>query len=316
MTAPVEHEVDVAVIGGGPAGLSAALNAARARFRTLVLDGNRPRHAATLVSHGFLTRDGISPLELRALGRAELDAYTSAAFAFAQVETVTRAEDGFVLTASGVRGEPDRRVRARTVVLATGLLEKLPNLPGIRAYYGTALHSCLECDGYEKRDEDLVLLGAGSDLLERAVLMRRWARSVTVCANGPVAGGAEAFTAHGVRVDERPIAQVAGDRSGMTGIVFADGAVLPARAGFVRPEWSVPLDFFAERPEVGEDGYVLVDAGGRTSEPGLYAAGDIAAPGPGQLIEAAGAGARVARSILHDLLLRGTGAPALSGSHR
>ena len=133
---------DAVIIGAGPAGLSAALNLARARRRVLVLDSNRPRNSATFHAHGFLSRDGISPLELRRLGREELEA----------------SPTGFSIThTSGV-------VESRTVILATGLRELPPALPSLRAFYGTSAHSCMECDGYEYADRPIALVGETDDL--------------------------------------------------------------------------------------------------------------------------------------------------------
>jgi len=113
---------DVVVIGAGPAGLSAALNLVRARRRTLVLDSSRPRNAATLMSHGFLTRDGISPLELRKLGQVEVEAYDEGEFQLAVVQSAEPAEGGFTIRAKGVRRAPDRVVHATRILIATGLV--------------------------------------------------------------------------------------------------------------------------------------------------------------------------------------------------
>lgn len=148
----VTTDVDVAVIGAGPAGLSAALNLARSRHRVLVVDANRPRNAATLASHGFLTRDGISPLELRKLGLAELEKYPDTAFQRAGVDSVRRMGESFEVMASNQRGSAAQAtMTARMVVLASGLkevlTEVLPALPSIHHFYGTNLHSCLVCDG-------------------------------------------------------------------------------------------------------------------------------------------------------------------------
>ena len=142
---------DAVIVGAGPAGLSAALNLARARRRVLVLDSNRPRNSATFHSHGFLSRDGISPLELRRLGREELEAYPEAAY---EKSAVSSIEAGFTVWHSG--GE----ARTSAVILATGLREIAPKLPSLRAFYGTSIHSCMECDGYEYADRPLALIGA------------------------------------------------------------------------------------------------------------------------------------------------------------
>lgn len=300
---------DVAIVGAGPAGLSAALNLARSRHSVVIFDSNRPRNAATMASHGFLSRDGISPLELRKLGLAEALEYPSVTHRRALVERVRRAGSietddtgqGFEVVAGG------EAVTARIVVVASGLRETLPALPSIRAFYGTSLHSCLVCDGYEKRDQPLALLGESDDLAQRALLVSRWSDDLVVFTNGvgEVSDTDEARLAErGIRVDRRVIADVVGDRNGLTGIELVDGEVVPRSAGFIRPRYETTLDYLDEFEAARDaEGYVTVDGHGRTSVPWLYAAGDLTPPGPKQLIVAAGAGAMVAGGINRDELL-------------
>ncbi|AXH35468.1 NAD(P)/FAD-dependent oxidoreductase [Humibacter sp. BT305] len=301
-------DYEVVVIGGGPAGLSAGLNLVRQRRRVLILDSNRPRHSATLVSHGFLTRDGVSPLELRGLGREEFSGYPTAEFHQGLVSSIAPRDDEgwFAISARGVRGSADRSVRARVVLLASGLAETLPALPSIRAFYGTALHSCIECDAFDKSAAPLALLGDTADLHERAVLISQVTDDLVVFTLGSdaVTSDEEAdLLDRGVRVERAAVSDVVGDRSGMTGVVLADGTVVPRTGGFVRPHWSAPLEF-AEALGLARDadGFVQVDGVGRTSVPGVWAAGDITPPGPQQLIVAAGAGARTAAAVNRTLL--------------
>ncbi|MEJ3404142.1 NAD(P)/FAD-dependent oxidoreductase [Rathayibacter sp. YIM 133350] len=301
-----EDRVDVAVIGGGPAGLSAALNLVRARRSVLLVDGNRPRNAATLHSHGFLTRDGLSPLELRRLGREEFERYPGASVASAQVDVLRGEHDGFLLQGRGVRGGASVDVRAGAIVLATGLRESLPAFPSIRAWYGTDLHSCMECDGWEKADRRLALIGESADLADRALLLRQWSSDVVVftCGSTAVTDREERSLAErGIRVERRAVTDVVGEAGHMTGVLLEDGSVLERDAGFVRPTWQPMLEFASELGlAVDAEGLLVVDAHGRTSVPGVYAAGDITPPGPEQLIVAAGEGARVAATLNRDLV--------------
>lgn len=306
LPAPGEFDADVAVIGAGPAGLSAALNLVRARRRTLLVDSNRPRNAATLASHGFLTRDGVPPLELRRLGREEFEGYEGAAFHAASVDAVEPVAGGFRLSGRGVRGAAPLGATARVLLIACGLVETLPALPSIRAWYGTQLHSCVECDGYEKRDGALALIGETDDLAERAVLVSQWSRDLIVFTNavGTVTDDEERMlAARGIRVDRRAIADVEGEAGRMTGIRFADGDLTPRSEGFVRPLWRPALAAVdALGIETDADGLIVVDERRRTSVPGVYAAGDTTPPGPEQLIVAAGEGAQAAAAINRDLL--------------
>ncbi|UCR89134.1 NAD(P)/FAD-dependent oxidoreductase [Mycetocola spongiae] len=298
---------DVIVIGGGPAGLSCALNLVRSRLRVLLLDSNRPRHAATLVAHGFLTRDGVSPSELRRLGREDVEKYDEATIAFAAVDSVKSEEKGgFRVLATGVRGEADVEATADRVVVATGLTETLPKIDNLRAYYGTSIHSCFECDGYEKSTQRLVVIGETDDLALRTFQATLWSDDVVALTNGSdsVPPEAEAqMEANGILLDRREIKELVGDRDGFTGVRFVDGEFLGCDAGFIRPEWvanSAFLDTLEVRKQA--DGLIRVDAQGRTNVRGLYAAGDITPPGPQQLIIAAGAAARAAQAIIQDIL--------------
>ncbi|WP_345764215.1 NAD(P)/FAD-dependent oxidoreductase [Diaminobutyricibacter sp. McL0608] len=306
MSTPDER-LDVIVIGGGPGGLSAALNLVRARRRTLVVDSNRPRNAATLLARGFLSRDGISPLELRKLGRDEIERYDEGEVVFAVVDEVRALEGGgFGVHARGVRGSADIDATASVILIASGLSETLPDIPSIRAYYGTQLHSCVECDGYEKSDAALALIGETDDLAERALLLSQWSSDLIVFTNGvgTVTDDEERLlAARGVSVNRRPIDDIEGERGVMTGIRLKDGSVVERIGGFVRPLWSPTLDYVDGLGlERDESGLIVVDARGRTSVPGVYAAGDSTPPGPQQLIVAAGAGAVVAAAVNRDLI--------------
>lgn len=295
---------DVVVIGGGPAGLSAALNLVRARRRVLLLDGNRPRNAATLNSHGFLTRDGVSPLELRKLGREEVAGYDGAEVQFALVTEVSLDDSGFRVVADGIRGSANRDVLTRRVLVATGLTETLPDIANTRAYYGTALHSCYECDGYEKVGAQLAVIGESDDLAERALLATVWSDDVIVFTNGigTVTDSDERMLAErNIPVERRTVTEFVGDRGVLTGLRLSDGTVVPRSAGFVRPLWHATHSYLNGLQPLTDDlGLLLVDAGGRTSVPGLYAAGDITPPGPEQLIVAAGVGAQVSAAMVRD----------------
>jgi thioredoxin reductase len=295
--------VDVVVIGAGPAGLSAALNLVRAKRTVLLLDANRPRNAATLQSHGFLTRDGISPLELRRLGRDEVARYPEATVTQAVVDRVWH--EGGAWHVHGAWRGAEVAATARAVVLATGLRETFPALPSLRAFYGTDVHSCVECDGYDKAGAPLAFVCETDDVVDRALLIGAWTEDLVVFTNGVASitdGGRARLDAAGIRVDERAVADLEGDRSGMTGVRLADGDVVARSGAFVRPEWHADLDWVDADLDRDDLGLVRVDRCGRTGAPGLYAVGDITPPGPEQLIVAAGHGATTAAAVHRDLV--------------
>lgn len=304
--------VDALIIGGGPAGLSAALNLARARASVLVIDAGRPRNAATLRSHGFLTRDGISPLELRKLARAEIAAYPTVrlldrtnvvALSTASPED---AENGIRFRAQlqGHRAGDSSVVSARSALVATGLRETLPDVPSLRGFYGMSLFSCAACDAWELQDRPLALIGETDDLADRARLIARWTERLTVFTNGAdvVDAVEEAeLAASGIVVERRRIDDLEGERGAVSAVRLDGGARIPIEGGFIRPRWDTALDFLDDLAvDRDHEGHLLVDRSGRTSVAGLYGAGDAAAPGPQQLIVAAGQGARAAAVLIHD----------------
>ncbi|PKI91521.1 pyridine nucleotide-disulfide oxidoreductase [Actinomycetales bacterium SN12] len=298
-------DYDVLVVGGGPAGLSAALNLGRSLARVLVVDADRPRNAATLNSHGFLTRDGVPPFELRRIAREELAAYPNVEIrSRVRVGGLTTTDAGF--TAGIGRREPSEHVTARSVLLATGLRETLPDVPNLRGFYGMSLFSCAACDAWELRGRSLALIGESADLADRARLIAHWTPQLTVFTNGSdtLSTAEEAdLAAAGATVVRSPIAELIGERGRIEAVRTVDGDEHAIDGGFVRPEWEAGLSFLdGILPERDAYGHLVTDRSGRTSIRGLYAAGDVAAPGPQQLIVAAGAGARVAAVITHDAI--------------
>ena len=343
----VGGDYDVVVVGGGPAGLQAALVLARRLRRVLVLDANRPRHAATLEAHGFLTRDNIAPNALRAAGRESVTAYEDAEVHFAHVRAVRRIGSGatgaddavpdadlrFEIDARGLRGAPDRHVRAAAVVVATGLREILPDAAGLRAYYGTGIHSCVTCDAWNERGGRIAVFGgpdAASDVLRSARRLVRFASRLTVVVEARVGAGVDSRTDSGVRPDEDACAEAlrragavivrgrvveaVGERAALTGVRIerTDGSriVVGVDAAFVAPRYEPVLDALdgALRadagvgvPATGAGSVPAVDASGRTRIPGLYVTGELLAPGPQLLVIAAGNGARTALAVADDL---------------
>lgn len=308
----VAPHVDVVIVGGGPAGLSAALNLARARLRILLVDAGRPRNAATLRSHGFLTRDGMAPTELRKLAKAELAAYENVEHLDrVAVSELGSASDGsplFRITTVGRRPGESRVVAAETVLLSTGLRETLPAIPSIRSFYGMSFHSCVECDAWELRDAPIALIGSSHDLAEHALRLARWTHELTVLPNGAdvvTPAEEERLALAGIRLERTPVRDIEGTGSIATAVRLVDGRAVPVRGGFVRPEWQPSLPpIRGFELDVDPSGFLATDSEGRTSTAGVYAAGDMVAPGPQQMIIAAGNGARTAAAMVGDLTCR------------
>lgn len=197
-------------------------------------------------------------------------------------------------------------VAARSVLVATGLRETLPDIPSLRAFYGMTVFSCAACDAWELQDRPLALIGETPDLATRARLIARWTDRLTVFTHGSDAVDTveEAeLAASGIVVERREIDDLEGDRGAVSAVRLVDGTRVEIDGGFVRPQWHPALDFIGGI-ELDRDvfGNLVTDRSGRTSLAGLYAAGDAASPGPQQLIVAAGQGARSAAVMVHDLV--------------
>lgn len=299
---------DAVVIGAGPGGLAATLGLARMRRTVMLLDSNRPRHAATLVSHGYLTRDGISPLELRTLGREEVLTYPHVQYERTIVTSVSPLPGGnFVVVARKQGSQEQSEWHARTVLIATGQTETLPVQEHVRPWYGTSLHSCMDCDGYDKRGQALALIGETPDMADRAMIVRQFSRDLKVFTNGSgavSAGDNDQLARLGIEVFDSPITAIEGGREGMQAVLLEDGSRHERTAGFVRPQWHSTLGFAEPLGiETDEHGLVVVDRKQRSSVLGVYAAGDIT-PGFRQLQVAAGEGTVAASVINRDLIAR------------
>ena len=220
---------DVVIVGGGPAGLSAALVLGRCRRTVLVCDAAAPRNRAAQALHGFLTRDGTPPLELLRLGREELAAY-GVHMRRTTVTDVEQADTGFDVVI-----EDGERVRALTVLLATGVCDRLPSIPGAEDCYGISLHHCPYCDGWEHREEPLVVLGHGQSAAGLALSLRTWSDRITLCTHGPsrlTPDQAQQLAAHGVAVRTERIARLEHADGRVARVVFDNARAVPCQGVF------------------------------------------------------------------------------------
>jgi len=284
--------VDVVVIGGGPAGLSAALVLGRAVKRVLVCDAGPRRNAAATHVHGYLGREGTPPDELRRIGRDELATY-GAEVAAAGVERIERAPGGFDLAL--VDGT---LVRARRVLLATGMVDEVPDLAGVRALWGRTVFPCPYCHGWELRGRPWGLLAGGLAPPDFGVLLRGWSPRVTVFTNGePFPESARDRLARaGVALEARPIRLLV-DRGGeLAAVELVDGTAVELAALVIRPHQRQVALVRRLGLRTDPDGYLAVDGTGETSLPGLYAAGDLVSPVQAAILSAA-AGSRAAFAI-------------------
>ena len=286
---------EAAIVGGGPAGLSAALVLGRCRRRVVVLDDRRYRNEASHALHGFLSRDGIDPAELRRIARAELAAYPSVSLVEQAVVEAARVDGGFRLELAD-----GSAVRCRALLLATGLVDHLPEVDGAAALRGTRLFHCPYCDGWELRDQPLAAIGHADDRGgEFALVLVQWSRDLVLCTGGPARFServAARLAARGIEVDERPLRSLEADRDGVT-LRFAAGEPRWRRAVFHHIGAKQRSDLAARLGcRFDEHGGVEVDRHEATCVPGLYVAGD-ATRDVLQAIVAAGEGAAAAVMI-------------------
>lgn len=171
---------DCAIIGGGPAGLNAALVLGRARRRVVLLDNNKPRNAVTHASHGYLTQDGVTPSEFRRLAYEEVLKYPTVEHHSIKVTDIRINEDIFLITAEG--NEP---IQSRKLLITTGLQETLPDIPGVKEMYGQSLFYCPYCDGWELRDQPLIVMSEHPNVFHLAKMLYNWSRDLVICTNGP-----------------------------------------------------------------------------------------------------------------------------------
>ncbi|HEX8869143.1 MAG TPA: NAD(P)/FAD-dependent oxidoreductase [Lentzea sp.] len=265
---------EVVIIGGGAAGLSAALMLTRARRSVLVVDGAEPRNKPAAHMHNYLSRDGLSPLDLLKHGREEVEGY-GGEIVNDTVRGVAKIDDGFAVELS------ERTVTAKRLLFATGLVDEVPEI--LRGRWGKDVFSCPYCHGYEVRDQKLAVFGEEM----KVALVRQWSGDVT---HVPSVDGIEVE-------DDRLVAVISGDDR-----VPADALVYSAQ---VKPRDEFLLALGAETAETPMGPFVRTDDKGRTSVPGVYAAGNVTDPAA-IVIVAAAQGAQAAGMINMDLILAGT----------
>jgi thioredoxin reductase len=296
---------DCVVVGGGAAGLSAALVLGRARRRTLVVDdGNQSNLAASGVG-GLLGHDGRPPAELYAMGRRELAAYPSVEVRHGVVAGGGRDGDGFVLDLGDGHHE-----RTRRVLLATGMRYRPPEIPGLAELWGRSVFHCPFCHGWEVRDQPLAVLASGERAVHQALLLRGWSDDIVVLTNGPAeltVDDRARLAAADVSIDERPVAELISEKGELAAVVFRDGDRLQRRgllvATTLHQRSSLADELGADQGNatpVAADP-VDVDALMRTTSVGVFAAGDLSAHMP-QVAAAIAAGSFAATAVVQSLL--------------
>jgi thioredoxin reductase len=293
-------DYDAVIVGGGPAGLSAALVLGRARRRVLVIDNGRPANAVSHGVGGLLGQARVDPAQLREAGREQLARHPTVEVRHDAVAAIDRDGPGFAVSL-----ERGGDAHAGAVVLAHGLRYDPPPLPGIDDLWGRAVFHCAFCDGWEVRDRPLAVHGNGEAAARSALVTAGWSDDVVLCTDGPanLNGQRAALRRAGVRIREEAITALVGETGRLETIEFAAGPPEHRDALFVRTRRAQPNDLAeALGCELTAGGTIATDGDGRTGVPGVFAAGDAATEHSRSVANAMGTGSRVAYAVSLDLV--------------
>jgi thioredoxin reductase len=307
----VDEKYDVVVVGGGAAGLSAALTLGRARRSVLVVDAGTPRNAPADQVHNYLGREGTPPLDLLATGRTEVERYGGVVTTGRAVLATRTEDDGLRLLVEDAAGR--RTVAARRLLVATGLTDGLPAVPGLAERWGRDVVHCPYCHGWEIRDQPIGVLASGPLAVHQAVQFSQLSGDVTLFQHTVPAlaeADLERLAVRGVRIVTGEVVgvDVTGDR--LTGLRLASGETVAVRAVVVQPRFDARADLLADlglepvEQRVGDHvigSYVPADPRGATAVPGVWVAGNVADV-TAQVISSAAAGLNVAAAVNGDLI--------------
>ena len=273
------EDYDVVIIGGSWAGLAAAMQLGRARRRVLVVDAGRPRNRFARSAHGFLGQDGRAPKDILETFRDQVLAYPTVRFQSGEAKEAR----GSVVEGFEIELSSGGRIGARRLILATGVVDELPNFPGLAERWGSTVLHCPYCHGYEVADERIGVLATSEKSVHQALLLPDWSDSVTLFTNGTPPPDVEqeaALAARGVGVETRLVTALVGDAPGLRGVRLEDGEVVALDALFTGSRTRMASTLAATLGCAFDEGVfgpiVRTDARKETSVPGVYCAGDAA----------------------------------------
>ncbi|MGN7313195.1 NAD(P)/FAD-dependent oxidoreductase [Alkalicoccobacillus gibsonii] len=294
--------MDCAIIGGGPAGLGSALVLGRSRRNVLLFDDATNRNQVTHESHGFLTRDGTTPSELRRLGREDVAAYPSVTIVDQKVSSIIPAKNDSFFT---VTTSDDQTYYVKKLILAVGFKESLPSIEGIHHFYGKSVFNCPYCDGWELRDQPLIIINDTEHASHMAKVLYNWSKDLVLATNGSEfiiePDVRQRLEAKGIRINTKKIVQLSGENGQLSSVTFEDGTKLHRSGGFVAPTFIFNPLREQMNFELTEHGALIIDDFGRTSIKNIYAAGDAISPAYSQLIVSAASGHKTGIGVNSDL---------------
>lgn len=292
---------DCIIIGGGAAGLSAALVLGRARRRVLVCDKGNPRNSPAHESHSFFTRDGTNPLELLNIGREQLNHYPTVEFKHVGVKEINKDEESFEVILDDETTEISRKI-----LLAFGVKDEFPDIENFEQFWGDTVFHCPFCHGYEVRDEPLAVVGNGDIGVLKVALLKSWSKDLALCTNGKADLSDEQrqlLTKHHVAVREEKIVRLEGTKGKLETIIFETGETLARRGMLIHLEQH-PRSDLAERLgcELTDSGHIKIDNFSETSIKSVFAAGDITSMMQSIAVSVAQGSVAAGGGIVHSLI--------------
>lgn len=297
----INNPLEVIIIGGSYAGLSAAMTLGRAMRKVLVIDSGQPCNAQTPHSHNFITHDGETPAEIVRKAKAQVLKYPTVEFLNDRVISAEKSGASFEL-----KTESGKKLRAKKLVFATGLKDRMPDIPGFAECWGISVIHCPYCHGYEVRHQRTAMLANGNDALHFAQVLSNWTKELVLFTNGPISLDADQqaqLIKHGVSWIEAPLSHIIHQNGQLTHLVLKDGQEHAFAVMYAR----IPFDQHSSLPqELGcaltGQGFLEVDELQHTNIPGIYAAGDNTTM-MRAVSQAVAAGMRAGAAINYDLIV-------------
>lgn len=291
---------DCAIIGAGPAGLNASLILGRSRKKVALFDNGTNRNRVTQESHGFITRDGIKPAEFKEIALNELKRYPSVYYLQNTVLNILKQSNGWFK----IKTLEDVEYVAEKIILATGVQEEFPSVPNIEKYYGKSLFTCPTCDGWELRDQPLIIISENEEYtLYKGKLVYNWSNDIVVATNGRElsAPTLNELKRKEINVITEPIKQLDGEDGYLKKVEFSSGLDIERVGGFIVTNFIRPNQFVEQLGcKLHENGSIVADEAGRSSTKNVYVAGETAKLGQSSLIVAAAEGYKAAMAVIFD----------------
>lgn len=296
--------LDCVVIGAGPAGMSAALMLGRARRNIAVFDDGTNRNRVSHESHGFITRDGISPQMFKELGMHDLLKYSNISYFKARVTDIEQEKGGRGLLL--VKTKNHEEYLTEKLIIATGVQEIIP-IPNARQYYGKSLFSCPYCDGWELRDQPLIIMAhTEAQALHMGKLIYHWSKDLVIATNGAAISEKtkEVFRKRNISIITEPIKRLMGENGYLQQVEFKSGHIIARKGGFIVPSYYRSNQFVEQLGlEVHPNGVVVTDGSGRTTCKNIYVAGEAEKAGASSILLSAADGSRTAVTVNTDLMM-------------